>query len=77
MSRSRIFQLNYLPKREADFIEPMNCALFPKLPGGPDWSYEAKLGGYRAIGVKFIRDTIRYSRNHKNFNKLQITGGGR
>ena len=28
-----------------------------------------KLGGYRAIGVRTSRDTILYSRNHKNFNR--------
>jgi len=37
------------PKRQAEFIEPMECALVPKLPEGPDWTYEVKLDGYRAI----------------------------
>jgi bifunctional non-homologous end joining protein LigD len=36
---------------------------------GPDWTYEVKLDGYRAIGVKTSRDTILYSRNGKDFNK--------
>jgi len=58
-----------LPEREAEFIEPMECALVPQLPDGSDWTYEVKLDGYRAIGVKSKRDTILYSRNHKNFNK--------
>ena len=57
-----------LPKRKAEFIEPMECALVPKLPEGSDWTFEAKLDGYRAIGVKG-NNTILYSRNHKNFNK--------
>jgi bifunctional non-homologous end joining protein LigD len=47
----------------------MECALVPKLPEGPQWTYEVKLDGYRAIGVKTSRDTILYSRNSKNFNK--------
>ena len=47
----------------------MECALVPKLPEGPQWTYEVKLDGYRAIGVKSGRDTILYSRNRKNFNK--------
>jgi DNA ligase D-like protein (predicted ligase) len=68
MPRSRTFQVNSLPKRKAEFIEPMECALVPKLPEGPDWTYEVKLDGYRAIGVKG-RETILYSRNGKNFNK--------
>ena len=32
------------------------------------WTYEVKLDGYRAIGVKG-REVILYSRNAKNFNK--------
>jgi len=47
----------------------MECALVPKLPEGPQWTFEVKLDGYRAIGVKSSRETILYSRNHKNFNK--------
>jgi bifunctional non-homologous end joining protein LigD len=33
------------------------------------WTYEVKLDGYRAIGVKTSGNAILYSRNHKNFNK--------
>jgi bifunctional non-homologous end joining protein LigD len=53
----------------------MECALVSELPEGPNWTYEVKLDGYRAIGVKSSRETILYSRNHKNFNKRfpQIT----
>jgi len=47
----------------------MECALVPKLPEGPDWTYEVKLDGYRAIGVKTSHEAILYSRNGKNFNK--------
>jgi bifunctional non-homologous end joining protein LigD len=36
----------------------MECALVSKLPEGPDWTYEVKLDGYRAIGVKSSCDTI-------------------
>ena len=57
------------PKRKPEFIEPMECALVSKLPEGPDWTYEVKLDGYRAIGVKTSRGTSIYSRNGKNFNK--------
>jgi bifunctional non-homologous end joining protein LigD len=58
-----------LPQRKAEFIEPMECALVASLPEGPQWTYEAKLDGHRAIAVKTSRDTIQYSRNGKNFNK--------
>src|SRR5260221_9881996 len=47
----------------------MECALGPKLPDGSDWTFEIKLDSYRVIGVKSSRETILYSRNHKNFNK--------
>jgi ATP-dependent DNA ligase len=47
----------------------MECALVQKLPEGPNWTYEVKLDGYRAIGVRTRRETILYSRNQKNFNK--------
>lgn len=47
----------------------MECALVSRLPEGPNWSYEVKLDGYRAIGVKTSREAIIYSRNGKNFNK--------
>jgi DNA ligase D-like protein (predicted ligase) len=47
----------------------MECALVSKLPEGPDWSYEVKFDGYRAIGVKTSRESIIYSRNGKNFSK--------
>lgn len=45
-------ELGSLPKRKADFIEPMDCASVPKLIDGPGWVYEIKLDGYRAVGVK-------------------------
>jgi bifunctional non-homologous end joining protein LigD len=53
----------------------MECELVSKLPDSPDWTYEVKLDGYRAIGVKTSRETVLYSRNGKNFNKRfpQIT----
>ena len=62
-------KLNLLLERKAEFIEPMECALVSSLPEGSDWTYEIKLDGYRAIGVKNSSGTILYSRNHKNFNK--------
>src|ERR1700686_3828348 len=62
-------RLNSLPRRAASFLEPMECALVSKLPEGPDWIYEVKLDGYRAVGVKTSRESIIYSRNGKNFSK--------
>ena len=45
-------KLDSLPPREAVFIEPMECAFVPDVPDGPQWIYEVKLDGYRAIAVK-------------------------
>ena len=67
--KSVLARLTRLPKRKADFIEAMECALVSTLPEGPDWIYEVKLDGYRANGVRTRRETILYSRTHKNFNK--------
>ncbi len=36
--------LTALPKRKAEFIEPMDCAPVPKLIDGPGWVYEILCG---------------------------------
>jgi hypothetical protein len=37
-------KLESLPKRKADFIEPMDCAPVTKLADGPGWLYEILCG---------------------------------
>ena len=44
--------LESLPKREATFIEPMECAPLSKVPDGPNWLYEIKPDGYEMISSK-------------------------
>jgi hypothetical protein len=34
------------------FVEPMKARLVTELPVGPEWLYEQKLDGYRAIAIK-------------------------
>jgi bifunctional non-homologous end joining protein LigD len=36
----------------AAFIEPMLLLRKERLPEGPDWLYEVKLDGYRALAIK-------------------------
>src|SRR5687767_3589091 len=52
-----------LPRQPADFIEPMQPESVTTLPASPDWQYEAKWDGYRAIAVKNGDRVVIYSRN--------------
>jgi len=60
--------LTRLPKRTAEFIEPMDCAPVPKLIDGPGWVYEIKLDGYRAVAIKYGDSIDLFSRRRKSFN---------
>jgi DNA ligase D-like protein (predicted ligase) len=51
------------------FVEPMECLPVAKIPSGPDWIYEVKLDGYRAIGVKAGGKATLFSRRRNNLNR--------
>ena len=61
--------LRSLPSREAGFVEPMECLAVAKLPDGPDWVYEIKLDGYRALAINSNGKPRLYSRRRKSFNR--------
>lgn len=68
MPTARIRTLSLLPKRKAEFIEPMDCAPVTKLADGPQCVYEIKLDGYRAIAVKTDGSVNLFSRRRKSFD---------
>jgi DNA ligase D-like protein (predicted ligase) len=61
--------VDFLPRHEAAFIEPMECLGVATLPGGPEWVYEIKLDGYRAVAVKSKGEATLFSRNGKPFDR--------
>jgi bifunctional non-homologous end joining protein LigD len=40
-----------------------------KLPDGPEWVYEIKLGGYRTLAINSNGKLRLYSRKRKSFNR--------
>ena len=55
--------LSHLPARDAGFVEPMKALLVADLPKGPDWLYEIKFDGVRALAIKEQRSLSLVSRS--------------
>jgi bifunctional non-homologous end joining protein LigD len=53
--------------REAAFIPPMLLLRTHTLPDGPQWRYELKHDGYRAVAFKSAGKLFLRSRNNKDF----------
>lgn len=56
------------PKTKAEFILPILLLRTERLPEGPNWLYELKLDGYRALAFKSGGRVQLRSRNDKDFN---------
>jgi bifunctional non-homologous end joining protein LigD len=59
---------NRLVHTKAAFVEPMLLLRTQKLPEGPEWLYELKLDGYRALAIKNGGKVHLRSRNDNDFN---------
>jgi bifunctional non-homologous end joining protein LigD len=55
-------------KTTACFIPPMLLLRRERLPEGPEWLYELKLDGYRALAIKTEGQVHLRSRNDNDFN---------
>lgn len=51
------------------FVEPMNPTLVDQLPDGPEWMYEIKWDGFRALLLKHGDDVRLRSRNDKPLDR--------
>src|SRR4051812_36610932 len=55
------------PQRFPADIKPMLATLTNDVFESPDWQFEIKWDGYRAIAAKHKKDVILKSRNNKSF----------
>ena len=61
--------LGRLPASEPRFIEPMKALLVESLPKGPEWLYEIKFDGVRAVAIKDKDSVELISRSGKDLGQ--------
>ena len=61
--------LETLPRSGMKFVQPMLAKAVPQLPDGPDWRYEIKLDGYRALAIKDKGAVRLVSRRNNSLNQ--------
>jgi bifunctional non-homologous end joining protein LigD len=66
ISSAQINLHRFLKKKPA-FVEPMKALLVAELPKGPDWVFELKFDGVRALAIKDNRNIKLISRSEKDF----------
>ncbi len=54
---------------KAGFVEPMKAQLAKELPAGPEWTYEIKFDGIRALAIKRGGETRLFSRTEKDITR--------
>jgi ATP-dependent DNA ligase len=54
--------------KRVGFIETMDCLAFPKIPEGPEWTYEIKLDGFRVEAIRQHGKVTLYSRRGNILN---------
>jgi ATP-dependent DNA ligase len=76
---SRSMQRQSGLKAAATFIEPMECEPIAQLHEGPQWVYETKLDGYRAIASpvpaasRIVSPTTSKMERHASPNSLAMS----
>jgi ATP-dependent DNA ligase len=60
-------ELNTPARNQPAFIEPMHVSPVRQLPNGGNWTYEAKLDGYRCLAAKRSSGVVLWSRRRNGF----------
>jgi ATP-dependent DNA ligase len=60
-------ELSIAERIQPSFIEPMYAEAVRELPDGDDWTYEAKLDGYRCLAAKRSNGVVLWSRRGNGF----------